>query len=332
MLQIKTIFFIPTIFCLCLVYTITGFADNRKNTQYVEPGTGIEFVYVQGGCYKMGDIFGDGDIDELPVHEVCVDDFYLGKYEVTNAQFRQFIMESGYKTIAEGYGKGYAISKEGADDRKLQKGVNWEHPLWPSDNIAKKENHPVVQVCWRDTEIFIKWLNRKSVNKFRLPTEAEWEYAARSRGKKYEYSWGNGKPTGNIADESVKEFRKYKNWRIWDGYKDGYVYTSPAGKFKANDIGICDMAGNVAEWCSDFYNTDYYKISSKNNPKGDEHGPERSVRGGSWNFKPHFLRSANRINIFPNTWTYYLGFRVAMTPPNQKDGNRDADRVFGLPQ
>lgn len=314
MFQKKRYFFIFMTFCLYLISVASVFADNKPAAEYLEPVTDMQFVFVKGGCYEMGDIFGDGDIDELPVHEVCVDDFYMGKYEVTNIQFRKFILATGYKTNAENHGKGYGISSEGAEDRRLQKGICWKHPLWPSDKIVDKMDHPVVQVSWFDAQNFIRWLNRKTGKEFKLPTEEEWEYAARSGGKKQEYSWGDGEPSGNIADKSIKQFRKYKYWKIWEGYNDGYVYTSPVGKFRANDLGLYDMAGNVSEWCNDVYKENYLNIKRRDNHRGGQRNVERVIRGGSWNYKPHFLRCANRIPLFPNTWCYYLGFRLVMIP------------------
>ena len=314
MFPIKAFFALLIIICICFTKTISIFAENQAGEKYIDPVTDMEFVYINGKCFKMGDTFGDGDIDEMPVHDVCVNDFFMGKYEVTNMQFRKFIVETGYKTDAERFGKGYAISSKGADDRRLHNGVNWKHPLWPSDKITEKMDHPVVQVSWYDVHKFISWLNKKTNKRFRLPTEAEWEFSARSGGKNIEYSWGNGNPSGNIADKTVKKFRKYINWQVWEEYNDRYVYTSPVGKFKPNELGIYDLAGNVSEWCYDIYGGSYYQKSAKNNPKGMQKGVERVLRGGSWNFKPHFLRCSNRMPIFPNTWSYYIGFRLVMDP------------------
>jgi len=311
----RFIFFIILTGFLCFQSFVSVFADDKEvKPEYVEPFTGMEFVFVKGGCYQMGDVFGDGEVDELPVHEVCIDDLYFGKYEVTNAQFRNFIFETGFKTSAEQMGKGYAISNKYADDRGLKKDVSWKHPLWPSDRVINKMDHPVLQVSITDALQFIKWLNRKNGLHFRLPTEAEWEYAARSGGKKYKYSWGNGKPDDNIGDESVHKVKKYKIWQIWDGYKDDYVYTSPVGSFEPNELGIYDMSGNVSEWCHDAYDSYYYNKSAKDNPAGPETAIERVVRGGSWNYKPYYLRCANRMAIFPNNWCFYIGIRLVMIP------------------
>ncbi len=309
---------------LCLTSGVFLLADDQKSTpsfekivpekEYVEPYTGMKFVFVEGGCYEMGDHFGDGELDERPIHEVCVDDLYFGKYEVTNIEFRNFAFETGYVTSAEKFGKGYAISSRNADDTGLKAGVSWKHPLWPADRVLSKMDHPVVQVSIIDAFKFAKWLSLKTGQNFRLPTEAEWEYVARNRGKKYKYSWGNGKPTGNIADDSVHKVKRYKRWSSWDGYNDNYVYTAPVGTFDPNELGIYDLSGNVSEWCSDVYDFDYYKKDFKENPKGPKNGKERVLRGGSWNYKPYYLRCSNRMAIFPNNWSFYIGIRLVKTP------------------
>ncbi len=314
-LQIICLLFIANLFFLncndCLAQK--DVKKGKPAATYVDPAIGMEFVYVQGGCFQMGDTFGDGGIEELPVHETCLDDFYIGKYEVTIEQFRKFVLQTGYKTVAEIIGQGYGISAEGLDDRALHDGLNWKHPLWPSDSIAKKMDHPVTQISWDDAVRFLRWMNKKTGENFRLPTEAEWEFAARNRGEKVKYSWGNGKPSANIADDSLMKCRKYKYWHLWEGYKDGYIYTAPVGKFKPNKLGIYDITGNVSEWCHDWYDEEYYKVCRKNNPIGPEFGFGRSVRGGSWNFKPYFLRCSSRVSVLHNNWTYYLGFRVVKT-------------------
>ena len=259
-----------------LFFISIGIAGNNVDTErngnakpeYIDPFTGMEFVLINGGCFKMGDTTGQGEIDEMPVHDVCVDGFLMGKYEVTNEQFRKFILETGYKTSAERFGQGYGISKEGLEDRGLKDGIDWKHPLWPSDSIMKKMDHPVVQISHVDAIVYARWLSRKTGMKCRLPTEAEWEYAARSSTMEYEYSWGSDKPADNIADESMRKYRKYKYWKIWDGYNDGYVYTSPVGKFNPTELGLFDISGNVSEWCSDWYDSYYYERKMKENPQG----------------------------------------------------------------
>lgn len=272
---------------------------------YQEPATGMEFVRVKGGCYQMGDTLGDGNPNEIPVHEVCVDDFYLGLYEVTVGQFRQFVDATGYRTEAERGDGAWHVSDQG--ELKKEPHINWKNPGFP-----QTDRHPVVCVSWNDAQAFLDWLSQESGKAFRLPTEAEWEYAARSGGKNYEYSWGNGDPSGNIADESAKrEFPWASIW--WRGYDDGYVYAAPVGSFSPNELGLFDMTGNVWEWCQDRYGKDYYASSPKNNPTGPDSGVLRIGRGGSWYSVPRNVRTAYRFRGWPSERLDGNGFRVALS-------------------
>lgn len=151
-----------------------------------------------------------------------------------------------------------------------------------------------------------------------MPTEAEWEYAARCGEKGYKYSWGDGGPQGkrggNIADESLQ--RAYKSGlEIWRGYDDGYVYTAPVGSFEPNEFGLYDMTGNVLEWCWDWYGKDYYKNSPKRNPQGPSRGDydSRVVRGGAWSSLPKYVRAADRSIVTPDYSNSYSGFRLSRT-------------------
>ncbi len=252
-------------------------AEEEKSLTYTDSVTGMEFVLVKGGCFDMGDIFGDGDGDERPVHEVCVDDFYMGKYEVTQGQWEEVMKNNPSK-----YRKG--------------------------------KNHPVARVSWYDIQNFIRNLNVKAGRHYRLPAEAEWEYAARSGGKRYKYSWGNGGPEGNIAGDEVKMVSSKRTRPIWDGHYDKYVYSAPVGSFRVNEFGLYDMTGNLWEWCSDWYGADFYRYSPVNNPKGPSGGSSRILRGGSWNNGPGYVRISFRNSYTPNNGRNAVGFRLAMTP------------------
>ena len=188
-------------------------------------------------------------------------------------------------------------------------------------------NHPVIHVSWNDAIAYCNWLSDHrgfqkvytisgakvsanwKANGYRLPTEAEWEYAARSKGKDYKYAWGNGEPHGNIGDEKGKE--KYPDWIIWENYNDGYETTAPVGSFKQGDLGITDMTGNVYEWCWDWYASAYYNISPNNNPTGPETGSYRVIRGGSGGCRPVFLRCTYRSKNSPANRSDIIGFRLA---------------------
>jgi len=274
---------------------------------YVDSMTGMEFVFVKGGCYRMGDTFGDGEKKEKPVHEVCVADFNMGKYETTVGQFRRFTEVTGYRTEAEKKGSSYGW--DGKDWKEI-KGMNWRKPGFVQD-----DKHPVTCVSWNDAQAFIKWLGKEAGKPYRLPTEAEWEYAARSGGKDYKYSWGSGPPSGNIADESFgKKFSEGPEGQIWKGYDDGHVYTAPVGSYRPNDLGIYDLTGNVWEWCQDWYGEKYYGSKVKENPKGPKSGYFRVLRGGSWIDKPRTVRAASRYWYSPDDRLSNFGFRLVLSP------------------
>jgi formylglycine-generating enzyme required for sulfatase activity/class 3 adenylate cyclase len=225
--------------------------------KWVEPTTGMEFVWVEGGCFQMGDTFGDGDNDEKPVHEVCVDSFGMSRYEVTQGQWQKIM------------------------------GNN------PS-RFTKGDNYPVEHVSWDDTQDFIRKLNSHSGRSFRLPTEAEWEYAARSGGKKEKYAGGND--LDGLA---------------WYEGNSGSS-THPVGTKEPNGLGLYDMSGNVWEWCSDWYGKNYYQQSFRNNPQGPSSGSFRVIRDGCWNGSPWLARSANRDRFKPNYRLDNLGFRLVL--------------------
>jgi formylglycine-generating enzyme required for sulfatase activity len=226
-------------------------------------------VPIKGGTFNMGDTFGDGDSRELPVHPVTVPDFLLCKYPVTQAQWRRVM---------------------GTDPSKF-----------------KGDNLPVEQVSWDDAQAFIQKLNERTGLKYRLPTEAEWEYAAREAGKKVRF--GNGK---DIADPEEINF---------DGsaaYKQSYSktgkcrqQTTPVGQFPPNALGLCDMSGNVWEWCEDRWHPDYLDAPDDGSAwiSGAENA--RVCRGGSWFDDPRLARAAARYGAEPSLRYLILGFRPA---------------------
>lgn len=299
-----------------LVFTLHGFlmcafadpqplSSGDSTKQIMQP----PLVRVKGDCFEMGDVLGIGDYDEKPVHKVCLKDFYIGKFEVTNAEFEAFIRDTDYVTTAEEYGLGWAVSREGMTDWDFRKGVNWRHPLWPNDDISGRMNHPVLQISWYDADKYVAWLRKTTGKPFRLPTEAEWEYAARNGGKTIRYGWGDGEPSASIADETAK--KKFPNWDIWAGYDDGNLFTTPVGSFHPNELGIYDMVGNAWEWVSDRYREDYYQFSMTDNPLGPNSGEDRCVRGGAWISGPEDLRITIRSHNDPIHRDDITGFRIA---------------------
>lgn len=299
--------------------------EPKPGEAWKDPITGMEFVFVKGGCFEMGDTFGDGETYEKPVHEVCVSDFYMGKYEVTLGEFRKFLSDTGYMTEAErGDGCWIYIGTR----YRLDTGKSWRDPGFP-----QSPRQPVVCVSWNDSVAFSQWLSRKSGREYRLPTEAEWEYAARSGGKRHKYSWGAGIPSANIADESLRrQFPErdisYKG-NIWGGYDDGYIFTAPVGTYEPNELGLHDMTGNACEWVVDWYDDAYYRYSPKNNPTGPASGQYRVHRGGSWDGLLGNLRASARPATIPSFSDSGLGFRLAVSPlqpvPSQPT------RVFSSP-
>jgi formylglycine-generating enzyme required for sulfatase activity len=231
----------------------------RMESSYSDPTTGMDFVYVNGGCYQMGDTFGDGYDSEKPVHEACVDDYYIGKYEVTQGQW-QAVMGSN-----------------------------------PSNFKNCGDNCPVESVSWNDAQEFVRKLNQRSGGgKYRLPTEAEWEYAARSGGKSEKYSGGND--VDSVA---------------WYSGNSGSK-THPVGTKSPNGLGIYDMSGNVWEWVQDWYGGGY-SSGSQNNPSGPSSGSYRVYRGGSWGYGARDGRAAYRDSDTPGDRRGRLGFRLART-------------------
>jgi len=231
--------------------------ENIEINENKDPIAGMEFVYVKGGCFQMGDTFGDGYSDEKPVHEVCVDSFYIGKYEVSQGQWKK-VMDNN-----------------------------------PSEFKSCGDDCPVERVSWNDVQDFINELKSRTGKNYRLPTEAEWEYACRSGGKKEKYCGGN-----NPDDVA------------WYSDNSG-SRTHPVGQKQPNGLGIYDMSGNVWEWCSDWYDSSYYRSSPKSNPAGPSRGSGRVIRGGSWSsWAGGFVRASYRVSDVMGDRSYDIGFRL----------------------
>ena len=279
---------------------------------FTDPTVGMELVPVKGGCFQMGDTFGDGQSDEKPVHEVCVSDFAMGKFEVTVGQFRRFINATGYRTDAENNSGG----KNGCWAQEFVAEKEWDYREWaswrkPNKYQENEENHPVSCVSWNDAQEFIKWLNGKSGANYRLPTEAEWEYAARAGSGERNY-WGNSKDAAcgyaNVADQT--KFGGGISWYNKHECSDGYPYVAPVGSFKPNGLGLYDMMGNVWQWTGDWYDKEYYGSSPRSNPHGPSSSSSRVLRGGSWDSDPPRVRAAIRYGDGPANRRSYLGFRL----------------------
>lgn len=250
-----------------------------------------DFVLVEGGTFQMGSYGGDDD--EKPVHSVTLKDFAISKYEVTVRQFREFVNATGYKTTAETSGGAYVWT----GSTWVQKSdASWKNPYMTQSN-----SDPVVCVSWYDVVEYCNWLSskegktpayringnnvtwNKSADGYRLPTEAEWEYAAKGGSKSRNYTYAGSGYIGNIAWYSGNSGKK----------------THPVGQKQANELGIYDMTGNVWEWCWDWYGD--YSSGSVSYPAGASSGSYRVLRGGGWYGGAFFCRAANRISDDPGS-------------------------------
>ena len=279
-------------------------------------------VIIPGGEFMMGS--GKDDIswvldkwpdvekqwyeDEKPKHSVKIDLFTIDRHEVTNRRFDRFVKATEHKTDAEkeNWAWVYDFKKR---EWARNFGASWRRPHGRGSDISGLEEHPVVQVSWNDAKAFCEWDGK------RLPTEAEWEYAARG-GSEGRYPWGDDKPTGkdaNFADRKIR-ILKWADRKINDGYK----FTAPAGSYPPNGFGVYDMAGNVWEWVNDWYDENYYKKSPVKNPLGPPSpvktewcGECRVLRGGGWSNTPKHLRIGYRHFSSPKARSSTLGFRCA---------------------
>ena len=261
----------------------------RKRQEALERQFAGEMVAISGGNFRMGDLSGDGNDDERPVHSVTVSAFMLGKYEVTVGQFQRFVEATGYRTDAERNADGVEGCSNGWE---WTWGRSWRKP-----GYSIHDTQPVVCVSWNDTQSFIDWLNDKTGGNFRLPTEAEWEYAAQA-GSTTKYSWGN-----SIGSSRANCYE--------DDCGDRWEYTAPVGSLSANTWGLHDIHGNVWEWVQDCYNDSYVGAPTDGSAWTSGGCSERVFRGGFWGNRPESLRSANRGSYIRTVRHYGIGFRLA---------------------
>jgi len=307
-------------------------------------------VWVPGGEFQMGTDSKLGWPDEKPAHRVRVDGFWMDETEVTNARFRQFVEATGYVTTAEKKpdldeimsqvppgtpppseemmvpgSLVFQLTKEKVKLNDYSQwwhwtpGASWRHPLGPESDLEGLDDHPVVHVSWNDAAAYAEWAGK------RLPTEAEWEFAARGGLDNKPYTWGDGAP-------SEKNIRA----NLWQGEfpynntaSDGYDRTAPVKSFKPNGFGLYDMAGNVWEWCNDWYDRELYlrraARSMTVNPQGPEKPedpmnrftPQRVQRGGSFLCNDVYCsryRPSARHGASPDTGMSHVGFRCVQSP------------------
>jgi formylglycine-generating enzyme required for sulfatase activity len=248
----------------------------------------------------MGSPEGIGNLDEHPQHTVFLDAFWIDRTAVTNAMFQTFVRAANYITYAEKGGFGWVLNFSNRNWERVN-GANWQYPSGPSSSLEGLEDHPVVQVSWNDAKAYCEWTES------RLPSEAEWEKAARGPDGRT-YPWGDQQPAGdlaNFADINLKVSWADKT------INDGYQFTAPVDSFPkgASLYGALNMAGNVWQWVADWYDENYYASSPSINPLGPSSGLYRVDRGGSWNFEA--IPSARRGALNPDDRRYNIGFRCA---------------------
>ncbi|MBN2170869.1 MAG: SUMF1/EgtB/PvdO family nonheme iron enzyme [Candidatus Krumholzibacteriota bacterium] len=278
-----------------------------------------DMVPLPGGSFKMGDSFTEGGLTERPVHEVQLSPFLLARHEVTVDQFRAFMEDTGGLTTAE-----TARAAGGAADSA---------PCWFRPGFPQTGGHPVVCVSWHDAVAYCNWRSRREGRRpcyrekngrvlcdftaggYRLPTEAEWEFAASAGGQRRRHPWGDGPPVvggapaANLADSSAQRVGAAP--AHWFGYDDGAAWTASVGSYAANALGIHGLGGNVREWCWDLLDGSGYESGPAVDPTGAPKGPWRACRGGSWAGPPDEARVAARGGLPPDSTSLRVGFRLA---------------------
>jgi len=278
------------IILLLPAFLLSGCSASNRETEQLQSSAATDpaaypgikdMVLIPAGPFSMGSSSegAEASPDEKPVHTVFLDAYYIDKYEVTNAHYQRFVLETGHPVPFV--------------DKPWAEAYNWKGTAYPSGT----GNYPVVLVTWEDAQAYAAWIKK------RLPTEAEWEKAARAHlvGKQYPY--------GDTLEMNCANFDK------------GFFRKNalnPVGSFEPNAIGLYDMAGNVWEWCQDWYDADYYKKSPAQNPRGPAAGLYRVDRGGAWVNDTNYLRCSQRGKNSPDSKSHITGFRCALSAESEK--------------
>lgn len=312
-----------------------------------ENSLGMKFVQVPAGSFLMGSEdnaarlirdypqydmqrFAGFIADELPVHQVRITrPFFLGQHEVTVGQFRRFIAASGHVPESEadqtgGYGYNPAHDPAKPENKDAFEGRDRRYS-WKNPGFPQGEDHPVLNVTWHDAVAMAKWLSQQEGRTYRLPTEAEWEYACRA-GTRTLHPLGDDPQAliriANIFDADAAPY--WKNWQqnALKGH-DGYAFTAPVGQFAPNAFGIHDMLGNAWEWVSDWHDDRYYARSPAADPQGPEYGSVKVRRGGSWHTWSLYTRCGFRNWNTPETRYALVGMRLLLEAgPDGKPASR----------
>tara|TARA_R110002095_G_scaffold7891_3_gene13742 strand:+ start:1940 stop:2968 length:1029 start_codon:yes stop_codon:yes gene_type:complete len=332
-LHLKMFWLITLVLTALDTMAVSGGAQNQETTQVqskqngeITNSIGMKLKLIPAGEFLMGSSISAEECvrlfkydlkyyaNELPQHKVIITKpFYMGVFEVTISQFRLFVKETGYQTEPEKDGEG---------------GWGWNESTgkfegrtpsysWKSTGYKMTGNYPVLNVTWNDAVAFCDWLSQKEGTTYRLPTEAEWEYACRA-GTTSMFQTGDSSKglseVSNIADQTAKE--KLMNYQSFSFLpeRDGYTFTAPVGQYRPNSFGLYDMHGNVFEWCQDWFSASYYKHSPETDPPGPTTGSLRIMRSGSWYDYVQDNRSSYRLRAVPEYRSLYLGFRVVCEP------------------
>jgi len=278
---------------------------------------GMKLVLVEEAEVVIGASETDRDAqkDEKPQHRVRISrPYYVAAHETTVGQFRAFVEATGFHTAAENEpSSGFDADAHVFQYERL--GFHWRHVGWP-----QTDNHPVLNVSWVDCNQFCTWLSKKEGRSYRLPSEAEWEGACRG-GEEKRFIASDSvevlKTLANVQDESLALLRpRFSNSESSTylakavPWNDGFAFSAPVGSFRPNTLGLYDMLGNAAEWCSDWYGADYYAKSPAIDPAGPANGEGRVVRGGAFLHRPEQCRVTQRIGGRPSYHNYIIGFRV----------------------
>ena len=317
-MRVRVSLLLTVVVAMVLAMLAMTVADLVSGKPQTDGGIPNDMALVPGGTFSMG--LEGSNPDEGPVHGVTLKPFLIDRHEVTNKGFAAFVDATGYVTQAKRDGYAWCFLKD-TDDFQAVTGANWRHPQGPGSSIKDRMDHPVVCVSWGDATADARWAGR------RLPTEAEWEYAARAGGAQHFKATVSRSQTSGVhltelqvhhhphdadtQDQSPSSKSHtaafshppqpatanvtYIQANIWQGrwptdnqLLDGFYYMAPVGQFAPNDWGLYDMIGNVWEWTADWYSSDYYQHSSVENPTGPEIGDKRVARGGSWFCSPNY--------------------------------------------
>jgi formylglycine-generating enzyme required for sulfatase activity len=275
-------------------------ASTAASRAPVDDGYG-EYVYVPAGPFEMGDTAGDGSSRERPAHVVELDAFYIGKFEVTNAEWKKFRDDPGYDD-ARFWPNGRVVPRDQIP--------YWTQPNNHGGGTPGSDAYPALGVNWDAATAYCAWLSARTGKRYRLPTEAEWEKAARGTDRR-RYPWGQA------IDHSYANFVGAQAFDTVQrvGFYDGSVRGTQRTHSNASPYGAFDMAGNVMEWCQDWYGRDYYAVSPRKNPKGPATGAYRVLRGGSFFIEAPELRSYARSAAWPSLQGHRMvGFRAVREP------------------